>query len=65
MTRAPERTMRRAAALAVLTAAALLLGACGDTHPLFHPNTPRDGAGHPVDPVYGIPLPGTASGISG
>lgn len=43
-------------------AAALLLASCGDTHPLFTPNTPRDGAGRPVDPVYGTPLPGTGSG---
>jgi hypothetical protein len=38
----------------------LLLGGCNDAHPLFGPDTPRNGDGMPVDPVYGTQLPGTA-----
>ena len=50
--------------MAVLLAAALL-GACSDTHPLYGPNSPRDGAGRPVDPIYGTPLPGGPGGYGG
>jgi hypothetical protein len=57
--------MRRVVVQAAAIAAMLLLAACNDTHPLFGPNTPRDGAGRPVDPVYGIPLPGTSLGNGG
>ena len=57
--------MRRAVMLAGAMAAMLLLAACGDPHPLYGPNTPRDGAGRPVDSVYGIPLPGTGLGSGG
>ena len=42
-----------------LVALAILLAGCNDAHPLYGPNTPRDGLGRPVDPVYGTPLPGT------
>jgi hypothetical protein len=35
-----------------------VLAACNDATPLYGPNSPRDGAGRPVDPVYGTPLPG-------
>jgi hypothetical protein len=37
---------------------ALLLAACGDTTPLWRPDSPRNGAQQPVDPVYGTPIPG-------
>jgi hypothetical protein len=37
-----------------------LLGACNDAHPLYGPDAPRNGAGMPVDPIYGTQLPGTA-----
>lgn len=49
----------------VLIITALLLAACHDAHPLYGPNTPRNGAGRPVDPVYGVPLPGGPGGYGG
>lgn len=39
--------------------AAVLLAACSAT-PLFGPDSPRNGAGQPVDGIYGTPLPGDA-----
>ena len=39
--------------------APLLVEGCSDAHPLYGPDTPRNGAGLPVDPIYGTPLPGT------
>ena len=36
----------------------LLLGGCAAATPAWGPGTPRDGVGHPVDPVYGTPQPG-------
>jgi len=52
----------RGASAAVARLAALLLpllfGACNDAHPAYGPATPRNGAGMPVDPIYGTPLPG-------
>ena len=47
------------------TALSLLLAACNDTHPLYGPNTPRDGTGTPVDSVYGTPIPGAPEGNNG
>lgn len=44
-----------------LVAAVFLLAGCGDAHPLYAPDTPRDATGRPVDPVYGTPVPGTMS----
>jgi hypothetical protein len=41
-----------------LVGAVLLLAACGDTTPLWGPNSPRNGAQQPVDPIYGTPIPG-------
>jgi hypothetical protein len=41
-----------------LFGASLLLAACGDTTPLWGPNSPRNGAQQPVDPIYGTPIPG-------
>ena len=39
-----------------------MLGACSmASTPLYGPDTPRNGAGQPVDSVYGIPLPGYPS----
>ena len=43
----------------------LLLGGCHDEHPLYGPDTPRDGAGTPVDPIYGTPIPGAPQGNAG
>jgi hypothetical protein len=45
-----------------LLAAAILLGSCNDAHPLYGPNSPRNGMGQPVDPIYGTPLPGGPGG---
>jgi hypothetical protein len=56
---------KRGTTKAALAAAALFLAGCGDTHPLYGPNSPRDGAGRPVDPIYGTPLPGTPGGNGG
>ena len=41
-----------------LAGAALSLAACGDTTPLWGPDSPRNGAQQPVDPVYGTSIPG-------
>jgi hypothetical protein len=54
------RRPRRAAATLLAIVLPVLLGACNDAHPLYGPNTPRNGDGMPVDPVYGTQLPGTA-----
>lgn len=35
-----------------------LLASCAAT-PAFGPGSPRDGAGEPVNPTFGTPLPGT------
>ncbi len=43
---------------AVVWIAAMALAGCVPGPPLFGPDTPRNGAGQPVDPVYGLPLPG-------
>ena len=43
--------------LALFTA--VLLAACSAT-PEFGPDSPRNGAGQPVDGTYGTPLPGDA-----
>jgi len=48
-----------------LLGAVVLLAACGDARPLYGPDSPRNGAGRPVDPVYGIPLPGGPGGYGG
>jgi hypothetical protein len=55
-----SQRLRMAAATLMAIALPLLLGACNDAHPLYGPDTPRNGAGMPVDPVYGTQLPGTA-----
>ncbi len=48
--------------LAALAALGIMLGACSmPSTPLYGPDTPRNGAGQPVDSVYGIPLPGYPS----
>jgi predicted small lipoprotein YifL len=40
----------------------LILGACGQSKgPLWTPDSPRNGATQPVDPVYGTPIPGYPS----
>jgi hypothetical protein len=37
---------------------AILLGGCAGARPAWGPSTPRNGAGQPVDPTFGTPLPG-------
>lgn len=44
--------------MVALCALAVLLSGCADTHPNWGPTTPRNGAGQPVDSVYGTPVPG-------
>ncbi len=38
----------------------VILGGCAatSTGPLWTPDSPRNGATQPVDPVYGTPIPG-------
>jgi hypothetical protein len=62
--------MERAALAAMMlialgTALSLLLAACNDTHPLYGPNTPRNGTGTPVDAIYGTTIPGAPEGNNG
>jgi predicted small lipoprotein YifL len=42
----------------IAAALSLTLAACADKTPLWGPNSPRNGAMQPVDPVYGTPIPG-------
>jgi hypothetical protein len=49
-----------------LWGAAFAVGACTPTQgPLWGPDSPRNGAEQPVDPVYGTPLPGYPSTTGG
>ncbi|HXY99866.1 MAG TPA: hypothetical protein VEI03_07680 [Stellaceae bacterium] len=51
--------MRKRSIFLALAAALLALGGCTPTHgPLWTPDSPRNGAQQPVDPVYGTPIPG-------
>lgn len=54
----PMRTISRACAALMLAGMAILLGGCAEAMPTFGPGTPRNGAGEPVDAVYGTPIPG-------
>jgi predicted small lipoprotein YifL len=54
----PETDPMRLTPLAAILAIALALTACGPTTPLWSPQSFRNGAGEPVDPVYGTPVPG-------
>jgi hypothetical protein len=47
-----------------LLAAAVLLSGCNDAHPLYGPDSPRNGSGRPADP-YCPPLPGGPGGYGG
>lgn len=60
--RLPKRWATIAAAMLGVLAA---LGGCHDAHPLYGPNTPRNGQGTPVDPIYGTPIPGAPEGNNG
>jgi hypothetical protein len=46
------------AAVIALTALLTVAGCTPTAGPLWTPETPRNGAGQPVDPVYGTPIPG-------
>ncbi len=61
----PARTRSSDLVIAMVVPAGALLGGCGDAHPLFGPNSPRDGAGRAADPIYGTPLPGVPLGSGG
>lgn len=43
---------------ALLALPGIPLAACADTHPMWDPNSPRNGAQQPVDAIYGTPIPG-------
>jgi hypothetical protein len=60
-----ERAPLGAMILIAIATLSLLLAACNDTHPLYGPNTPRNGQGTPVDSIYGTPLPGAPEGNNG
>lgn len=44
--------------LLALAALVLVLGGCAAATPSFGPSSPRNGAGQPMDPIYGTPIPG-------
>jgi predicted small lipoprotein YifL len=48
----------RSITLALAAALSLLCGCAETKGPLWGPNSPRNGAQQPVDPVYGTPIPG-------
>ncbi len=48
----------RLAAIGALLAIFLLGGCAATQGPAWGPNSPRNGASQPVDPVYGTPIPG-------
>jgi hypothetical protein len=54
--REPWKVQRMAAA--ELCALAIMLAGCADATPTWGPNTPRNGAGQPVDQILGTPIPG-------
>lgn len=49
--------------VAILLSTTVLLSDCNDAHPLYGPDSPRNGAGLPVNPVYGTSLPGSPGGF--
>ena len=57
-TAADQSPMMTPALVAGLCVAAMLLGGCDQARPAWGPGTPRNGAGQPIDPTYGTPLPG-------
>ncbi len=51
--------MRERLIAVALALVAIALAACAETKgPLWTPDSPRNGATQPVDPVYGTPIPG-------
>jgi hypothetical protein len=52
------------AGVALMGAIALCVGACAQATPAWGPGTPRNGAGQPVDAIYGTPLPGYPNPIA-
>ena len=59
--------MMRVSAVIGLALSALTLAACGASQgpPLWGPDSPRNGANEPVDPIYGTPIPGYPSTTGG
>lgn len=53
-----KKSIPRAWIAALLVVPGMLLASCADTHPMWGPNSPRNGAMQPVDPIYGTPIPG-------
>ncbi len=54
--RKPWRERRMAAV--ELCALAIMLVGCSTATPTWGPDTPRNGAGQPVDQTFGTPIPG-------
>jgi hypothetical protein len=54
----PDRPISLLGVAHALASGAVLLAARVDTTPLWGPDSPRNGAQQPVDPVYGTPIPG-------
>lgn len=61
----PDLASRAIPAAAALGAMLLLAGCAPSTGPMWGPNSPRNGAGQPVDPVYGTPIPGYTTPYGG
>jgi len=57
------RNQRDRACAAVSILLLLVLAGCAQSTPAWGPNSPRNGAGQLVDPVYGTPLPGQTMGF--
>jgi hypothetical protein len=59
----PKR--RTIQAWVILLAAAAMLAGCNDPDPLWGPQTPRNGAGDPIDSHTGLGLPGAPNSGTG
>jgi hypothetical protein len=53
-----RRGMGKLVAIGIYAAALLVAGCAATRGPAWGPNSPRNGADQPVDPVYGTPIPG-------
>lgn len=51
-------TPKRLIMMACIAGMALLAGCAVDSNPLWTTSSPRNGAGQPVNPIYGTPIPG-------
>jgi hypothetical protein len=57
-----SRNHRNRARVAVGVVVLLVLAGCAQSTPAWGPDSPRNGAGQFVHPVYGTPLPGQTMG---